>query len=90
MFTPLRYFFFGCVIVFSLMQTACGQKGDLYLPEIPAAPNVMADRPPVEAAARLEAEPAPEQNDEKEREASAKKAEPADNAQTRPEAQNLN
>ena len=27
-----------------MLMTACGQKGDLYLPNIPPAPNVMAEQ----------------------------------------------
>jgi predicted small lipoprotein YifL len=49
LFSPLRYLYLGCIVSISLMLMACGQKGGLYLPEIPEAPNVLSDRPAISA-----------------------------------------
>jgi predicted small lipoprotein YifL len=38
-----RYLYFGVAFSFWLLLAGCGQKGRLYLPEIPDAPNVITD-----------------------------------------------
>lgn len=40
----MRYFIAASLAVILLLLGACGQKGDLYLPAIPEAPNVLPDR----------------------------------------------
>lgn len=90
MYTPLRRLLFACVIAISLLQSACGQKGDLYLPEIPAAPSVMSDRPPRQATSTLEDQQQQEQSDEEKSKASVKKTEADAKAQAQPETQYSN
>ena len=94
MYTPLRRLLFAGVIAISLLQSACGQKGDLYLPEIPVAPNVMSGRPTSQATSTLEDQhqhqEQQEQSDEEKRKASAKKTEADAKAQAQPETQDSN
>ncbi len=52
MFGYFRDWSLASLLVLSLMLTGCGQKGNLYLPEIPAAPDVLTSKSAEEDTAR--------------------------------------
>ncbi len=59
MFGYFRDWSLASLLVLSLMLTGCGQKGNLYLPEIPAAPDVLTSKSAEEDASAQRAKSRP-------------------------------